>query len=195
MIDVLGARSRVLLIRPHRLGDERGWFCETYSAARMASLGVVCDFPQDNQSWSRARGTLRGLHFQSPPAAQAKLIACLRGRILDVVIDLRVGSPTFGRHLAVELGDEGSQLFVPEGFAHGFLTLTDDVAVAYKVSAPYDPSLDGGVAWNDPDLDITWPVVPPGPCLSDRDRSLPRLSRLHSPFSYQGGGPLSLVEV
>lgn len=173
--------------------DDRGWFCETFSSARMAAIGIEASFVQDNQSWSRRRGTVRGLHFQRPPAAQAKLVSCLRGRILDIVVDLRTGSPTFGHHLAIELGENGDQIFIPEGFAHGFVTLTDDVLLSYKVSRLFDPGLDSGVAWDDPDLAIAWPLHGTEPILSERDRALPRLSVLESPFAYGGEGPMVLI--
>lgn len=185
----------VLLVEARRHADERGWFSETYSARRLGALGIDGDFPQDNQSWSRSAGTVRGLHFQRPPLAQAKLVACLRGRIFDVVVDLRVGSPSFGRSLTIELTDQGEQLFVPVGFAHGFVTLTDDVIVAYKVSALYDPAADAGLAWNDPALAIDWPVPADGPILSAKDAALPLLSGVVSPFVYDGGGPLSLTRI
>lgn len=185
--------SNVVLIEARRHEDERGWFSETYSARRLADLGIADVFPQDNQSWSRTAGTVRGLHFQRPPAAQAKLVACLRGRILDVVVDLRVGSPSYGRSLAVELSDRGEQLFVPVGFAHGFVTLTDDVTVAYKVSSLYDAAAEGGLAWNDPALAIDWPLAAGQAVVSERDAALPSLARLDSPFVYEGGGPLSLT--
>ncbi len=185
--------SNVLLISSKHHVDSRGWFSETFKRPRLNQLGITCEFPQDNQSWSRTKGTIRGLHFQRPPSAQAKLIACVRGKVLDVVVDVRVGSPSFGRSLAVELTDAGEQLFVPVGFAHGFLTLTDDVIVSYKVSALYDPAMDAGLAWNDPDLGVDWPAPAGGPIVSDRDAALPRLSALDSPFVYEGGGPLSLT--
>ncbi|WP_428151663.1 dTDP-4-dehydrorhamnose 3,5-epimerase [Brevundimonas sp.] len=187
--------SNVLLIEARRHSDERGWFSETYSARRLGDLGIACDFPQDNQSWSRLAGTVRGLHFQRPPSAQAKLVSCLRGKILDVVVDLRVGSPGFGDSLTVELTDAGEQLFVPVGFAHGFMTLTDDTVVAYKVSSLYDPDADAGLAWNDPALAINWPFPAGGPVVSERDAALPPLSALDSPFVYEGGGPISLTRV
>ena len=185
--------SNVLLIEARRHSDERGWFSETYSSRRLRALGIACDFPQDNQSWSRAAGIIRGLHFQRPPSAQAKLVACLRGRIFDVVVDLRVGSPSFGLGLSVELTDAGEQLFVPVGFAHGFMTLTDDTVVAYKVSSLYDPDADAGLAWNDPALKIDWPLPESGPIVSNRDAGLPMLSALDSPFAYDGGGPITLT--
>ncbi|MBU1346969.1 MAG: dTDP-4-dehydrorhamnose 3,5-epimerase [Alphaproteobacteria bacterium] len=184
--------SRVLLIGARRHADARGWFSETFVAPRLKALGIACDFPQDNMSLSREAGTIRGLHFQRPPSAQAKLISCLRGRIFDVVVDVRTGSPSYGRSLTVELTDGGEQLFVPVGFAHGFMTLTDDAIVAYKVSGLYDPSAEGGLVWNDPALAIDWPTPARGPTLSDRDAALPRLSELDIPFEYEGGGPLTL---
>lgn len=185
----------VLLIEPRRHGDERGWFAETYSAARLAALGIDCAFPQDNQSWSHRAGTVRGLHFQRPPGAQAKLISCLGGRILDIVVDIRVGSPSYGESLTVELRDDGHQLFVPVGFAHGFITLTDDVRVAYKVSSLYDPALEMGLAWDDPSLKIPRAAASTEITLSPRDRIWPSLSELESPFQYEDGPRLGLSKV
>lgn len=182
-----------LLMQPLRHHDDRGWFSETYSSRRLAALGIHCNFPQDNQSCSRRVGTVRGLHFQRPPSAQAKLVTCLRGRIVDVVVDLRAGSPSFGRHLKVELTDQGEQLYVPIGFAHGFVTLTDDVVVSYKVSALFDPAAEAGLAWNDPALWIDWPIPDISPIVSDKDAGLPALSELNTPFLYNGEGPLRLT--
>lgn len=184
-----------LLIQPVRHRDARGWFSETYSSARLAGLGIHYDFPQDNQSYSRDIGTVRGLHFQRPPSAQAKLVACLQGRICDVVVDLRTGSPSYGRSVTIELTDQGEQLFVPIGFAHGFVTLTDDVVVSYKVSSLYDPAADAGLVWNDPALAIAWPLPAGGPIVSDKDAGLPLLAMLDSPFAYQGDGPICLTRV
>ncbi len=189
------AASNLLLIAPRRHADDRGWFSETYSARRLAELGITCDFPQDNQSWSRRAGTVRGLHFQRPPHAQAKLISCLKGRIFDVVVDIRVGSPSFGRSLTIELTDQGEQLFVPVGFAHGFATLTDDTIVAYKVSGLYEPTADAGLAWNDPALGIDWPVAEGEAIVSARDQALSTLASLGAPFAYGGCGPMSLVRL
>jgi len=189
------ALPNVLLIRAHRHIDARGWFSEAYSASRLSALGVDCGFPQDNQSWTRSVGTVRGLHFQRPPSAQAKLVACLQGRVLDCVVDLRLGSPSYGRSLTAELTDAGEQLFVPVGFAHGFVTLTDDVTVSYKVSSLYDPAADDGIAWNDPALGIHWPLPRGVPLVSERDAKLPLLSDVASPFVYDGGGPLSLTRL
>lgn len=174
----------VKLIRPRRFGDARGWLMETYSASAFAKAGITDVFVQDNQSFSAPRGTVRGLHFQAPPQAQAKLVRVLGGRILDVAVDLRRGSPSFGRHVAVELDAEsGTQMLVPVGFAHGFCTLGPDTMVAYKVSAPYAPALEGGVLWDDPALGIDWPVHPGEATLSDRDRRLPPLADLPEVFA------------
>jgi dTDP-4-dehydrorhamnose 3,5-epimerase len=141
---------------------------------------------QDNQSISAKKGTLRGLHFQKPPRAQGKLIRVLRGSIFDVAVDIRRGSPSFGRHVAVTLDAiSGTQLWVPAGFLHGFCTLEDDTEVFYKVSEYYSPEHDAGVYWNDPDLEIDWPVILETVVLSERDRRLPRLSELPEFFVYQ----------
>lgn len=186
--------SGPLLIQPIRRGDDRGWFCETYSAGRLAAAGVHCLFPQDNQSWSAAVGTLRGLHFQRPPSAQAKLVACVRGRILDCIVDIRSGSPTFGRSLSVELDDAGAQLFVPVGYAHGFVTLAPDTLVSYKVSHPYAPASEDGLAWDDPALGLDWPLPPEGPTLSRKDADWGPLSGMSSPFTYDGV-PMRLTRI
>ena len=186
-------RSPVRLIEPKRHGDARGWFAETYSEAAFAALGIATRFVQDNHSLSRPAFTLRGLHFQTPPHGQAKLVRCVRGRIYDVAVDVRAGSPTFGRHVAAELSaDNGRQLFVPVGFAHGFLTLEPDCEVCYKVSAPYAPQSDAGVRWDSAGVD--WPL-PPGasPELSPKDMDFPPLDAFDSPFPYDGRplGPLA----
>lgn len=177
----------VRLIKPRRFGDERGWFTETYNERAFAKLGIAVPFVQDNHSLSRPAGTVRGLHFQAPPHAQAKLVRCVRGRIFDVAVDVRRGSPTFGRSAAVELSaDNGDQLFVPVGFAHGFMTLEPDTEVVYKVSDFYDAGSEGGVLWDDPDLGIAWPLPPDRALLSPKDRELPPLRALASPFGYDG---------
>lgn len=169
----------VLLIRPERHDDARGWFTELYNRRRFEEAGIASDFLQDNLAWSHAAGTLRGLHFQRPPAAQAKLVRCLRGRILDVAVDLRPSAPTYRRHVLVELGEQdGVWLFVPRGFAHGYLTLEPGSAVLYKVDAPYVPELEGGIAFDDPDLAIRWPRLVAAPIVSEKDRRLPRLRDL-----------------
>jgi dTDP-4-dehydrorhamnose 3,5-epimerase len=174
------ALPEVKLLRLRRFEDSRGSFSETYSRAGWAAAGIDLEFVQDNQSLSRAAGTVRGLHFQRPPMAQAKLIRVLQGAILDVVVDIRPGSPRFRRFTAVELdAREGSQLFVPaEGFAHGFCTLLPGTVVLYKVSAPYAPEHERGILWCDPALAIPWPVPPDAAVLSDRDRGNPTLDEL-----------------
>lgn len=175
------------LLVPHRHGDARGWFAETWNRARAAEAGITADFCQDNQSVSAARHTLRGLHFQRPPHAQAKLVRCLKGRIWDVAVDIRHGSPSFGHWVAAELtAERGEQLFVPHGFAHGFLTLEPDCEVAYKVDAFYAPDCDAGVAWNDPALAIAWPLDGGTPVLSEKDTAQPRLADLPACFAYDG---------
>ncbi|MDR7038114.1 dTDP-4-dehydrorhamnose 3,5-epimerase [Methylobacterium sp. BE186] len=164
---------------PQRFGDARGWFSETYRADRLSQHGLDIAFVQDNQSFSAPQGTVRGLHFQIPPAPQAKLVRVLAGAILDVAVDLRRASPTYGRHVAVRLDAEtGEQLLIPHGFAHGFCTLTPDAMVAYKVDAYYSPEHDRALLWNDPDLAIAWPVTPQTAILSDKDRAAPRLADL-----------------
>ena len=169
----------VKLVRPRRHVDARGYFVETWQRKRFAESGVDVDFVQDNASFSRLRGTIRGLHFQRSPAAQAKLVRVVRGAVLDVAVDLRGGSPTFGRSVSATLTAEGGeQLFVPVGFAHGFCTLEPDTEVAYKVSAFYSPENDGGIIWNDPEVGIDWPLQGREPVLSDKDARLPRLSEI-----------------
>jgi dTDP-4-dehydrorhamnose 3,5-epimerase len=169
------ALAEVLLITPKRHGDARGWFAETWSRAALAEAGVVADFVQDNQAYNAKAGTLRGLHFQQAPHPQAKLVRVLKGAIYDVAVDVRTGSPTYGRWVGAELtAERGDQLFVPRGFAHGYVTLTDDCELFYKVDGLYAPQTEGGVIWNDPDLAIDWPLKGE-PILSDKDKILPRL--------------------
>jgi dTDP-4-dehydrorhamnose 3,5-epimerase len=172
---------------PKRHHDHRGWFSETFRENQLHELGIPCRFVQENQSSSKRAGTLRGLHFQLPPSAQAKLITVSRGRVLDVIVDLRNGSPTYGKHVSVELSAQsGHQLYVPVGFAHGFITLEDEVIVVYKVSDYYAPAYDTGVRWNDPDISFPWPVRDLDIVISDKDRNLPFLKEFTSPFSYNG---------
>lgn len=174
-----------LLIEPTRFQDQRGYFCETYNAPELARHGIDTAFVQDNQSLSTACATVRGLHFQSPPYAQAKLIRVVRGAIFDVAVDIRAGSPTVGQHVGVELSAENAlQMYIPEGFAHGFATLRPLTDVAYKVSAPYSPAHDQGVFWNDPDLRIRWRIPEDEAVLSDKDADLPCLCDIASPFRY-----------
>ena len=176
-----------LSIVPKRHVDGRGWFSEIFHEKRLRDLGITCRFVQDNQAISRRAGTLRGLHFQLPPAAQAKLVSVLRGRILDVAVDIRRGSPTFGKHVSTELSAEnGRQLYIPVGFAHGYLTLEDDVVLMYKVSDYYAPAYDSGICWNDPDIAIPWPFKDADIITSDKDRRLPVLKEFASPFAYDG---------
>ena len=169
------ALAEVLHITPKRHGDARGWFAETWSHKALLAAGVDTRFVQDNQAFNARKGTVRGLHFQKAPHAQAKLVRALKGAIYDVAVDIRQGSPTFGQWVAAELTAEGGeQLFVPRGFAHGYCTITDDCEIAYKVDGLYAPQTEGGVIWNDPDLAIAWPLDGE-PMLSDKDKVLPRL--------------------
>jgi len=169
------ALAEVLLITPKRHGDARGWFAETWSVKAMAQAGVETVFVQDNQAFNARKGTVRGLHFQSAPKAQGKLVRVLKGAIFDAAVDVRQGSATYGRWVGATLTAEGGeQLWVPRGFAHGYMTLTDDSELFYKVDGEYAPALEGGVAWNDPDIGIAWPLDLE-PLLSGRDQALPRL--------------------
>ena len=166
----------VKLVTPTRFTDARGFFSEVYRASALAAAGLAVDFVQDNHSRSNVAGTVRGLHFQLPPHAQSKLVRVARGRSLDVAVDVRRGSLTFGRHVAVELSaDNWLQVFIPAGFAHGYCTLEPDTEVLYKASAAYAPQSDAGVLWNDADLAIAWPVNAREALLSERDMKLPRL--------------------
>lgn len=172
----------VLILTPPRFGDARGWFSETFSAPKLAAAGIAVDWVQDNHSFSAAKGTLRGLHFQRPPRAQDKLVRCTRGAIWDVAVDARAGSAAFGRWTGAELTPEnGRQLLVPKGFLHGFVTLVPDTEVQYKCSDTYAPDCDGSVAWDDPDLGIDWPLEGE-PVLSAKDMAAPRWRDWHSPF-------------
>lgn len=191
-----GVCVAVKLISARRFADPRGWFSEVYNFRTFAAVGIDSLFVQDNQSLSLMSGTIRGLHFQTPPNGQAKLVRCLKGAIFDVAVDIRKGSPSFGRWVAAELSAENNkQLFIPVGFAHGFMTLEPNTEVFYKVSEFYAPACDAGLIWNDPDIAIEWPGLPDGrPNLSEKDERLPGLSQLESPFPYDGV-PLSLIEV
>lgn len=178
------ALEGVKLIVPQRFGDARGYFVETWNKKLLAAkTGLDIDFVQDNASLSRIAGTVRGLHYQKPPMAQAKLVRCVRGALVDVVVDIRSGSPTYGGHVTAELtADGGEQLFVPVGFAHGFCTLEPDTEIAYKVTAFYSREHDTGILWSDPELGIEWPLRGREPLISDKDRQLPRLAEIGSPF-------------
>ncbi|MDX8353093.1 dTDP-4-dehydrorhamnose 3,5-epimerase [Cognatiyoonia sp. IB215182] len=176
----------VVEITPRRFSDSRGHFSETYNAETLAASGINTTFVQDNQSFSADKGTVRGLHFQAPPAAQAKLIRVLQGVIFDVAVDIRVGSPTFGQWVGVELSDEkGNQLLIPAGFLHGFVTRAADCVVAYKCSATYAPATEGAVRFDDPDLGIDWGIANDAAVLSDKDAVAPAFSDLQSPFRYE----------
>ena len=176
----------VLIIEPDRFGDTRGFFSESWNRRRMAGHGVEIDFVQDNHSMSVEPGTLRGLHFQVPPHAQAKLVRCGRGAFMDVVADIRHGSPTFGRWLGVDLSfQNGRQLLVPEGFLHGFVTRQPETEIIYKCSDYYAPDCDATVRYDDPDLAIDWGLDGP-PILSDKDADAPRLRDLPAYFTWEG---------
>jgi len=176
----------VKLIPPPIFRDGRGFFSEPYNRDALAAAGIDAEFVQDNQSLSRARGVLRGLHFQADPHAQGKLIRVSRGSIFDVAVDIRRGSPTYGRHVSTELSaDNWAQLWVPTGFAHAFCTLEADTEVIYKVTDFYAPDCDRGLAFDDPDLGIQWPVPPSEAVLSDKDRRHPRLRDLPAYFTYR----------
>ena len=173
----------VRLLSPRKHGDRRGFFSETYNRKSLAVFGIDIDFVQDNHSCSVDKGTVRGLHFQTPPFAQDKLVRVARGSVFDVAVDLRQGSPTYARHVSAVLSTEAwNQLLVPIGFAHGFMTLEPDTEVIYKVSNYYAPDHDKGLLWNDPALGINWPIPDEEAVLSDKDRKLPRLAELTTPF-------------
>jgi dTDP-4-dehydrorhamnose 3,5-epimerase len=177
------ALAGVKIVTPRKFGDDRGFFSETYNQGRWESHGLRHVFVQDNHSLSREIHVIRGLHFQTPPFAQDKLVRVVRGRILDVIVDIRRSSPSFGRHLAVELSAENwRQLLVPIGFAHGFCTLEPDTEVVYKVTNFYSAAHDCGLAFDDPDLAIPWPIAPERAILSEKDRRWPRLRDLPQAF-------------
>lgn len=185
----------LIALTPKRFSDPRGWFSETFRQDVWQGLGVHEPFVQDNQSFSKPVGTLRGLHFQLPPAGQAKLVRCLSGSLFDVAVDLRAHSPTYGQWIGLELSAaNGKQLYIPVGFAHGFVTLEPDTEVFYKVSSPYAPDCDRGLAWNDAGIGIDWPLKGQAPLLSDKDSRQPSLAEFESPFAYDGV-PMSLREV
>ena len=175
----------LLIFRPTRHGDARGFFSETWSRASWPGPSACPDWCQDNHSLSRDAGTLRGLHYQAPPMAQAKLVRCTAGAIWDVAVDVRQGSPGFGRWFGVELSAANwQQLLVPKGFLHGFVTLTEDTEVQYKVDAPYAPESDGAVRWDDPELAIDWPLSG-APTLSGKDAAAPLLADWTNPFHHE----------
>ena len=181
------ALGDVLLVRPTRFADARGHFMETYSLFGLREVGIGVSFLQDNESLSVARGTVRGLHFQVPPQAQAKLVRVVAGAAFDVVVDLRAGSPTYGRWCGATLTAAGAeQIFVPAGFAHGYCTLEPNTIVAYKVDRYYAPECDRGIRWDDPDLGIAWPVAASDVVLSEKDANLPPFRGFTSPFATSG---------
>lgn len=178
--------SGVKLLKPKRFGDHRGFFAETYSQRAYTWLGIDATFVQDNHSLSAAQGTVRGLHFQAPPHAQAKLVRCGRGAIFDVVVDIRCGSPTYGRWAGYTLSAKnGAQLYIPVGFAHGFATLEPDSEIIYKCSDYYAPETEGALRWDDPDVGIEWPVTGEA-VLSEKDAIAPLLAGFNSPFTFEG---------
>lgn len=175
----------VVLVKPKAFGDARGWFAETYKRSDFEAHGIAGDFRQDNHSYSAESGTLRGLHFQVPPAAMGKLVRCLRGRILDVAVDVRKGSPTYARWVGYELSATGrEQLWVPPGFAHGYVTREVDCEVAYKTTAEYAPKLEVTVRWDDPALAIDWGTT--SPILAERDAKAPTLAASANTFVFGG---------
>jgi dTDP-4-dehydrorhamnose 3,5-epimerase len=179
------ANPDLILVTPKRHGDARGFFAETFRENVYAEAGITGPFIQDNHAFSAEQNVLRGLHFQTDPSAQGKLVSCLRGEILDVVVDLRRGSPHFRTATQVKLsGATGQQLYVPPGFAHGYLTLTPDCHVQYKVTAYYDASAERGLAWDDPDLAIDWRLAGATPILSEKDKNHPMLRDLPNCFTY-----------
>ena len=173
----------VKMITPKKFGDHRGFFSETYSRRAMAEAGIDLEFVQDNHSLSAQKGVVRGLHFQIPPFAQDKLVRVIRGAVFDVAVDLRRSSPTFAKHVtAVLSAEQWNQMFIPVGFAHGFVTLAPDTEVIYKVTNYYAPDHDRGVRWNDPDLGVEWPIAPDEAILSDKDKAQPTFAELNDLF-------------
>jgi len=188
MIDIENTAIKdVIIVTPKRFGDSRGFFSEVWNQKNLASAGITDDFVQDNHAFSAEKGTLRGLHYQTDPHAQGKLVRVTRGAVLDVAVDIRQGSPTFGQHVAVELSaDNWRQLWVPKGFAHGYVTLTENTEFLYKVSGQYSPENEAGIIWSDPDLDINWGVTGDQVRLSDKDKLLPRFKDQKQLFQYEG---------
>lgn len=173
----------VIIMEPAVFGDHRGWFMETHNETNLLGAGINIKFVQDNQSFSASKGTLRGLHYQLNPKAQTKLVRCTRGAIYDVAVDIRKGSPTFGKWIGIELSAENKkQLLIPKGFAHGFMTLTEDVEVQYKVDELYAPECDRGIIWNDSQIGIEWPMDIQ-PILSAKDEKAPLLKDAENNFS------------
>lgn len=179
----------VIIIEPDVHGDHRGYFMETYSTSNFHALGIDNVFVQDNMSFTAKKGTLRGLHFQNDPMAQAKLVSCTKGTVIDVAVDIRKGSPTYKQWVAVELSEENKKMFfIPRGFAHGFLTLTDDVEFRYKVDNLYSKEHDRGIRFDDPSVNVDWGGLLNGiePILSDKDKNGPTLDESDCNFKYEG---------
>lgn len=178
--------SGIFIITPRRFGDDRGFFCETWNASALSEHGINNAFVQDNQSLSSSMGTVRGLHYQSPPHAQEKLVRCGRGSLLDVAVDIRKDSPTYGEWIGVELSAKnGKQLLVPKGFLHGFVTLEPDTEILYKCSDYYAPECDGAIRFDDPDIGIDWGISTDQAILSEKDATAPFLKGFNSPFTYE----------
>lgn len=178
--------GNIILFAPQRFRDSRGWFSETFNARREAKIGINVGFVQDNQSYSALGDTIRGIHFQVPPHAQAKLIRCARGRLMDYAVDLRAASPTYGKYVAAELSaDNRHQLFIPAGFGHAFITLEPETEICYKADDYYAPGCDAGIRWDCPDIAIDWPLSGAA-ILSDKDLALPMLEGFDSLFAYDG---------
>ena len=181
------AHPEVFILEPQVFGDHRGWFMETYSQRAMEELGLTAAFVQDNHSFNAKRGTIRGLHYQENPMAQAKLVRVIRGAVLDVAVDIRRGSPFYLKWVAVELSEENKRmLFVPRGFAHGFLTLTEDVEFAYKVDNFYSKEHDRSIYFDDPDIGVKWGIQTPE--LSEKDKNAPFLKDSGCSFTYEAEG-------
>lgn len=178
----------VLIIDTDVFGDHRGYFTETYSKPKYEKMGIDVDFVQDNMSFSAAEGTVRGLHWQNPPYAQSKLVSCTKGRVIDVAVDIRKGSPTFGKWVSCELSEDNHrQFFIPQGFAHGFLTLSPDVEFRYKVGNVYNKESEGAIRYDDPTVNVDWGALLDGreAILSDKDRIAPELADSNNQFVYE----------
>lgn len=185
--------SKVILFTPRRFEDNRGWFSEIYSSRRELANGINDAFVQDNLSSSVKKWTIRGIHFQTPPHAQSKLVRCARGSAMDYVVDLRRNSPTYGEYVRAEISERlGNQIYVPVGFGHAFVTLEPNTEISYKVSDFYSPDCDGGVRWDCPDIGIDWQIPASEVTVSEKDKLLPNLRQFESPFEYDGE-PLELV--
>ena len=178
----------VYIIESDCFGDNRGWFMETYNEEKFKELGIDCTFVQDNLSFSSQKGTLRGLHYQKAPYAQAKLVRCIRGKVIDVAVDIRKGSPTYGQWVSCEISEENKRMFfIPKGMAHGFLTLTDDVLFQYKCDDFYNKESEGGIRYNDPTINVDWGMLLNGiePVLSDKDKIAPLLEDCNANFIFE----------